>query len=159
MDDIKTGGGASVGGDADTGGGDFAGRDRINVNVNVGRDEKKRGSRPTIPLRKTGLSMAEANVLWQSINQLSEAVGGLKASIEANSKETGKLANAVEDQSDKFQVIDKAISTLQTGLAELGLTPVNQREPKWKTNLLISSSVVIALCALIGLWFLMFGGG
>lgn len=145
-----------MGGDADTSGGDFAGRDRIAQNVNVyTTPEKKRGSRPQ---RETGLSMAEANVLWQSINQLSEAVGGLKASIEMNSKETGKLANAVEDQSDKFQVIDKAISTLQTGLAELGLTPVNQREPKWKTNLLISSSVVIALCALLGLWFLMFGG-
>lgn len=153
---IDTGGGASIGGDADVGG-DLTGRDRINVNVNVGGN-KPGGERAGKAPRKTGISMAEANALWESINRLSEAVGGLKTSIEINSRETGKLAGAVDSQAEKFQVIDKAITTIQTSLAKLGITPETQREPKWKTNLLVGSSTVIALCALIALWWLMFGG-
>jgi hypothetical protein len=127
------------------------------VNVNVGSNQSRSESAGRAS-RKTGISMAEANALWESINRLSEAVGGLKASIEVNSRETGKLAGAVDSQAEKFQVIDKAIATIQISLSKLGITPESQREPKWKTNLLVGSSTIIALCALVALWWLMFGG-
>lgn len=159
--ETHTGGGASVGGNIDAGR-DFTGRDKANVNVNVYPPKPPRQRRPATE-QLSGITMAEANALWESLNRLSEAVGGLKSSIETNTRETGKLADAIDDtrekQQEQFRVIDKTILTLQTGLSELGLTPKSQREPRWKTNVLVGSTAVIAVCVLLGLAYLMFGGG
>lgn len=140
--------------------------------VNFYNAQPKTGSGQSrrVASSKSGISMAEANALWESINRLSEAVGGLKASIELNSRETNRLALTLEErermqaererlQAEQIRIIDKTIHTIQTGLAELGLTPKSQREPKWKTNVLVGSTAIIAVCVFLGLLYLMFGGG
>jgi hypothetical protein len=159
-DRTDTGGGAATSGNVDAGR-DFVGRDSAG---NVTHNYYSAQSEPRPRRRRsTGeLTVAEASVLWEAINRLSETVGSLRGSIDASNRETNRLAQTIDERERQtvaqYQIMEKAITTIQGSLAELGFTPKSQRAPQWKTDLLVWSTTIIAICAFFGLTYLLFGG-
>jgi hypothetical protein len=159
-DEINTGGGSAIGRDVDAGR-DFVGRDSAG---NVTHNYYSAQSEPRPRRRRsTGeLTVAEASVLWEAINRLSETVGSLRSSIDAGNRETSRLSQTIDERerqtAEQYKIMEKAITTIQGSLAELGLTPKSQRAPQWKTDLLVWSTTIIAICAFFGLTYLLFGG-
>lgn len=113
-DERKTGGGANVEGDADTGGGAFTGRDHIEQNFYLDRQPSKPPEpepRPRRLARKPGKLMPdEAAELRQSIDRLTEkmsqsniAVTELRGTVNRNNDLTVRSISAFEEQLTIFK--------------------------------------------------------
>lgn len=188
---INTGGGASVGGDAKTEGGDFTGRDStdakatgnvVNVYPPASTTSKPRRERQQTP--RHGEIMADAaNELWKAISELNGVLGGLKVSVDTNTRATVELTEKQEETTKRQgQLIDEqghrtdeqfkafaqqivALQRIEKSIRSVGiqmpdgdhavpLVPIKV-EPWWQPYL---TPLLVGLILLVLIWFTATGG-
>lgn len=102
-EEIHTSGGASVGGNAETGGGDFAGRDKNTNEVTINIPMPTWANLPAKPPRKKrapirGELMADAaQELWKTIGEMKETMGGFRQAVDMNSQATKEQALSIKE--------------------------------------------------------------
>jgi hypothetical protein len=137
--EVNTGGGASIGGNVDSGGGDVAARDSRKENVNEVTNKPQASSAVVIynqppqrvrkrqpPASKGELMADAAQTLWQAIADLSGTIGELKASVEQNSRATDRQADSIqhlsqasEDQVRRTEAQFKAVDAQIQAFAQI----------------------------------------
>lgn len=104
MDEIRTGGGASVGEGVDTGGGEFSGRDHKVGRDEIGRDQINQivnlHLRDRLPEGPEGDQIVAevASEIWKTIAALNQLIGKLEYSSQVQAKATEKLSETVDAQ-------------------------------------------------------------
>lgn len=164
-DETKTGGGASVGGDVGTGGGDFSGRDRheykpeININYPPWNPSIPPGQdRGRIPLEIEREFRARFDKISERLEVNSLALGKLEATIDKNNLLTQQQIDTLRHNQAALEELardtdEKIVSTL-AGLHIVAAPSVPDRiEPVWRGN---ARLVLQALTAVSGLGLLIY---
>lgn len=162
---IETDGGASVGGDANTGGGDFVGRDKKNENsteVNINIPMPTWNNPPVAPdpkLERRQLPLELEREFRQSFEKLTTALIELKATVTVNNTLTESQIELLRSQVDAVaELVKKARETGDKGLPGLNVYVPDKAPPRWIWPMFtVFGALALLLLAVIA-WRLTMGG-
>jgi hypothetical protein len=148
--------GASVGGSANTGGGDFTGRDNKNtveggVVINLPDYERYRQQQhETREEWQRRISVELEREFRKNFSELTDALNKLQYTVALNNDLTNRQVKLLEQQvADTREIARKAETAVMTSLTGMKIVPAKD-EPQFPTWLIYLITILLVLLVLLG---------